>query len=193
MFGANLKCTFRGDVGWSFFPYGPMLTKTRKKQKKKIQKPRGLALCLTRWSGWVSDWGFKSQLTILQSYRDWNKVLPSSMVWSLNKVVFVCGMYVLRPAASLYSAIPLNHHATGRQWCPNPDHYPDSEKASRSLTPLCWALSRAAEPQIVTSFVWRGQGSNHQPPACQANAQPLHYPAAVWLYRMQFFKAIGTM
>ncbi len=45
------------------------------------------------------------------------------MAWSLNKVVFVCGMYVLywthlvliRPAASLYSASPLKHHATGKQ------------------------------------------------------------------------------
>ncbi len=88
------------------------------------------------------------------------------------------------PPASLYSASPLkHHHPTGKQWCPNPDHYSDSEPARRSLTRLCWALSRAAEPQILTSFVWRGRGSNHQPPACRANAQPLHYPAAVLLGR----------
>ncbi len=88
-------------------------------------------------------------------------------------------LVLVRPADSLYSASPLNHHPTGKQWCPNPDHYSDSEPARQSLTPLCWALSRAAEPKILTSFVWRGRGSNHQPSACQANAQPLHYPAAV--------------
>ena len=88
-------------------------------------------------------------------------------------------LVLVRPAASLYSASPRKHHATGRQLCPNPDHYPEPEPASRSLNPLCWALSRAAEPQNLSSFVWRGRGSNHQHPACQGNAQPLHYPAAV--------------
>ncbi len=87
-------------------------------------------------------------------------------------------LVLVRPAASLNSASPLKHHTTGGQGCPNPDHYPDFEPASRSVT-MCWALSRAAEPQILTSFVWLGRGSNHQPPACQANAQPLHYRAAV--------------
>ena len=58
----------------------------------------------------------------------------------------------VRPATCLYSASPLKHHATGMQWCPNPDHYPDSEPGSRSLTPACWALSKAAEPHILTSF-----------------------------------------
>ncbi len=53
------------------------------------------------------------------------------------------------------------------------------------LTPLCWAVSRAAEPQILISFVWHSRGSNHQPPACQVNAQPLHYPAAVYWKRKQ--------
>ncbi len=94
------------------------------------------------------------------------------------------GLVLVRPAASLYSASPLKHHSTGKQWCSSPDHYSDSEPARRSLTLLCWALSRAAEPQILTSFVWRGRGSNHQPPTCQANAQPLHYPAAVRLGRL---------
>ncbi len=75
-------------------------------------------------------------------------------------------------------ASPLKHHPTGKQWCPNPDHYSDSEPARRALTLLCWALSKA-EPQILTSFAWRGRGSNHQPPTCQANAQPIQYPAAV--------------
>ncbi len=92
-------------------------------------------------------------------------------------------LVLVRPAASLYSASPLKHHPTGKQWCPNPDHYSDSEPARWSLTLLCWAQSRAAELQILTSFVWCDRGSNHQPPACQASAQPLHYPAAVWLFR----------
>ncbi len=88
-------------------------------------------------------------------------------------------LVLVRPAASLYSASPLKHHPTGKQWCSNPDHYSDSKPARRCLTLLCWVLSRAAEPQILTSFVWHGWGANHQAPACQANAQPLHYPAAV--------------
>ncbi len=76
------------------------------------------------------------------------------MYWTLFVLV--------RPAASLYSASPLKHHPTGKQWCHNPDHYSDSEPATRSLTLLCWALSRAAEPQILTSLVWRDRASNHQ-------------------------------
>ncbi len=61
-------------------------------------------------------------------------------------------LVLVRPAARLYSASPLKHHPTGKQWCPNPDHYFDSEPARWSLTLLRWALSRAAEPQILTSF-----------------------------------------
>ncbi len=83
--------------------------------------------------------------------------LRSSCMW-------VCMYWTLltlvRPAASLYSASPLKHYPTGKQWCPNPDHYPDSQPASRSLTLMYWALSRAAEPQILTSFVRRGRGEN---------------------------------
>ncbi len=52
----------------------------------------------------------------------------------------------------VYRVSPLKHHATGRQWCPNPDHYPDSEQATPSLTLMFWALSRVAEPQILTCF-----------------------------------------
>ena len=36
---------------------------------------------------------FKVAVDIFRSYRDWNKVLPSSMPWSQTKVVFV-GAYV---------------------------------------------------------------------------------------------------
>ncbi len=46
-------------------------------------------------------------------------------------------LVLVRPAASLYSASPLKHHPTGKQSCPNPDHYSDSEPARRSLTLLC--------------------------------------------------------
>ncbi len=118
-----------------------------------------------------------TRFTKLNGYGLWTRacllVVCTSMCWTRLALV--------RPAASLYRASPLKHHATGRQWCPNPDHYPDSELVSGSVTTLCWALSRAAESQILMSFVWRGRGSNHQPPACQANAQPLHYPAAAAL------------
>ncbi len=84
-------------------------------------------------------------------------------------------LVLVRPAASLYSASPPKHHPTGKQWCLNPDHYPYSEPARLSAIHLCWALSRVVEPQILTPFVWRGRGSNHQSPAFQANSQPLHY------------------
>ncbi len=137
-------------------------------------------------SEWVIS-VLSSMLTLFRSYRDWNKVYQAQWLGLRTRLclyVLVC-MYwtrlvLVQPAASSYSASPLKHHATGRQWCPNPDPYPDSEPASWSLIPLCWALSRAAELQILTSFVWRGWGSNHQPPACQANAIALlHCPAAV--------------
>ncbi len=55
------------------------------------------------------------------------------------------------------------------RWCPNTDHYLGTEPASRSLSPICWALTKAAEPQILTSFVWCGWASNSQPHACEAN------------------------
>ncbi len=100
---------------------------------------------------WVSDQGFKSQLTILQSYRDWNKIYQAQWLglWTRSCLYVMC-MYwtrLVRPPASLYSASPLKHHTTGKQWCPNPDPYPDSEPASQSLIPLCWEISRSAELQ----------------------------------------------
>ncbi len=57
----------------------------------------------------------------------------------------------VRPAASLYSASPLKHHATGKQWCPNPDHYSDSEPATRSLT---LQLSRSTTTQFESMTPW---------------------------------------
>ncbi len=133
---------------------------------------------------WVSDQCFKSQMTLFRSYHDWNKVYQAqwfglrtmSCLYVLTCMYWV-RLVLVRLSTSLHSATPLKHHVTGRQWCPNPDHYPDTESTSRSLTPLCWALSRAAEPQIFRYFVWCGRGSNHQSPACQANIQPLHYSA----------------
>ncbi len=144
----------------------------------------------------VRDQGFKSQLTIWQSYRDWNKVYQAQWLglWTKSCLYVVC-MYwthfvLVRPAANLYSANPLKHHATGKQWCPNQDHYPDSEPANRSLTYLRWALSRAAEPQILTSYVWRGRGSNQQPHAYQANAEPIHYTRRYTLVTPKGVKSI---
>ncbi len=43
-------------------------------------------------------------------------------------------LVLVRPAASLYSASPLKHHPTGKQWCPNLAHYSDSEPARWFLT-----------------------------------------------------------
>ena len=95
------------------------------------------------------------------------------------------GLVLIGPAATLYSANPLKYHTMGMKWCPKPDPYSDSELASWSLILRCWVLGRAAESQILMSFffVWRGRGLNHQAFACQANAQPLHYPAAVKVIR----------
>ncbi len=87
---------------------------------------------------WVSDQCFKSQFTILQCYRYRNKVYQAQWLdlWT-KSCLLLCMCWtrlaLVRPAASLYNASPLNHHATGRQWCSNPDHYPDSEQASRCL------------------------------------------------------------
>ncbi len=137
---------------------------------------------------WVRDRCFKSQLTILKSYRGWKNVYQAQWLglWKRSCLYVMCmywtSLVLVRPMASLYRASTLKHHVTGREWCPNPDHYPDSELASWSLTPLWWALSRAVEAQILTSFIWRGRGSNHQSPSCQANSQPLHYQAVVWCY-----------
>ncbi len=49
-----------------------------------------------------------------------------------NWCVYWTCFVVDRPAASFYSPSPWKYHATGRQWCPNPDHYPDSEQARAS-------------------------------------------------------------
>ena len=127
---------------------------------------------------------------MFRSFRGWNKVYQAHLkAWSLNKVVYVgVGVYALDPSCasptcgrSVFIVLPhLNTTQRGMQWCPNPDHYSDSEPAIRSRTPICWALRQAAELQILTSFVSRGWGSNHQSPRISAaNAQPLHYAAAV--------------
>ncbi len=55
-----------------------------------------------------------------------------------DSMLLVCMYWIrlvlVRPVASLYSASPLKHHPTGKQWCPNPDHYSDSKPARPSLT-----------------------------------------------------------
>ncbi len=142
-------------------------------------------------SEWVSEWviGVLSRswqfCSLVVTGARFTKLNGLIGLWteSCHCVLVVCMCWtciaLVRPAASLYSASPLKHHTTGRQWCLNPGHFPDTEPASRFLTPLRWALSRAAEPQILMFSVWRDRGSNHQPPTFQANAQPLHYLAAV--------------
>ncbi len=95
--------------------------------------------------------------------------------------LFCSCLVLVGPGPSLYSASPLKHHVAGMQWCPNPDHYPDSELASWSLTLMCWALSRAAEPLIWTSFFWFDtvvDWTTNLPHARQM-LKLLHYPAMV--------------
>ena len=158
-----------------------------------VKIPRDKVRCIS-WSEWVigvlsRSWQFCSLIATGTRFTKLNGLVyeQSRLCWCMCWT----RLALVRPAASLYSASPLKHHATGKQWCPNPDHYSDSEPARRSLTLLCWALSRAAEPQILTSFVWRGRGSNHQPPACQGNSQPLHYPAAVHLMEGKTLMTVG--
>ncbi len=55
-------------------------------------------------------------------------------------------LVLVRPAASLYSASPLKHHPTGKQWCPDPDHYSDSEPASSHPPSGQACLPRACQP-----------------------------------------------
>ncbi len=63
-------------------------------------------------------------------------------------------LVLVRLAASLYSDRPLKHDATSRQWCPNPDHYPNSELASQSLTLMLSAKqsSRASNFNVFCSM-----------------------------------------
>ncbi len=39
--------------------------------------------------------------------------------WKLLVCMYWIRIVLVRPAASLYSASPLKHHPTGKQWCPN--------------------------------------------------------------------------
>ncbi len=67
----------------------------------------------------------KSQLTILQPYRDWNKVYQAQWLglWTRSclHVVFMYWTHLVLvwPTANIYSASPVKHHATGRQKHPN--------------------------------------------------------------------------
>ncbi len=119
-------------------------------------------IALPFWSK-CAEWHQKIDGWINQAYSRLSTTHGHITDCKLLVCMYENRLVLVRPAACLYSASPLKHHPTGKQWCPNPDHYPDSGPARRSPTLLCWALSRAAEPQILTSFVWRGQGSNHQP------------------------------
>ncbi len=55
----------------------------------------------------------------------------------------------------VFMVLATEQHATVMQWCRNTDHYSDSLSASRCLILMCWTLSKAAGPQILTNFVWR--------------------------------------
>ncbi len=69
------------------------------------------------------EWS-ESPLTILKSYRDWNKVYQAQCLglWTKSCLLVVCTCWtrlaLVRPAASLYSATPLKHHATGGSGVP---------------------------------------------------------------------------
>ena len=71
-----------------------------------------------------------------RSSRDWqcfNLIATGIRFTKLNGFAlwtrFCFGVDVLDLSCVLRYA--LKHHATCRQWCPNPDHYPDSEPPSR--------------------------------------------------------------
>ncbi len=71
----------------------------------------------------------------------------------MNKIVYVgVGVYALYSSCasptcgSIHNTTPRH----GQAGLFKPDHYPDSEPAMRSLTLMCWALSRAAEPQALS-------------------------------------------
>ncbi len=97
-----------------------------------------------RWmDGWMDGW-IRLIVGFSTSHGHITDCKLVCMCWTRLVLVWL--------AASLYSASPLKHHPTGKQWCPNPDHYSDSEPARRSLTLLCCALSRAAEPSNFNVF-----------------------------------------
>ncbi len=69
------------------------------------------------------------------------------LIWKQGRVcwcVYWIRLVLVRHAPRLYSASPMKQHAMAMQWCSNPDHFPDSEPASRSRTLMCLVLSRAA-------------------------------------------------
>ncbi len=66
-------------------------------------------------------------------------------------------LVLVRPAASLYSASPLKRHPKGKQWCPNPDHYSDSEPARRSLSFVLSAKQSSRTSNFnVFCLMWPG-------------------------------------
>ncbi len=53
-------------------------------------------------------------------------------------------------------------------------------RAGQSVSnPFMLSAKQSSRTSTFNVFCLTRPGSNHQPPACQANAQPLHYPAAV--------------
>ncbi len=88
-------------------------------------------------------------------------------------------LVLVRPAASLYSTSPMKHHPTGKQWCPNPDHYSDSEPASNSFV---LSVKQSSRTSNCNFFCLTRPGI--EPPSCRMPGErstTTLYPAAVML------------
>ncbi len=106
-------------------------------------------------------------------------------------------LVLVRPAASLYSASPLKHHPTGKQWCPNPDHYSHSEPARRSLNSFVLSAKQSRRTSNFNVFCLTRPGIepltsrmrtlNHYTTRPRFN---LYETASQWLYLVQ---SIGTI
>ncbi len=73
-------------------------------------------------------------------------------------------LVLVRPAASLYSASPLKHHPTGKQWCPNPDrmwsgqniYQIDATGSARKTMPfMCWTITPCMSPRKSERLFWQ--------------------------------------
>ncbi len=94
-----------------------------------------------------------------------NKVYQAQWLglWT-RSCLYAVWMYVLDlSCASPASLSPLKHHTMGKQWYSTQTIIP-TEPASQSPTPLCWALSRDAKPQILMSFFFCLTRPGNEPP-----------------------------
>ncbi len=117
------------------------------------------------------------------------------MDWSMNKVVYVgVGVYVLDPSGSCASPtwqrpvfIVLTHwNTTSRvdRDVPTQAIIKAWLRANQSVSnSYVLSAKQRSRTSNLASFVWRPgltwPGIELPTPACQANVQPLHYPAAV--------------